>query len=45
MGTLKGMWAALDNTGRIVLIACVTVVIVVALITGHVVDMSWLLGG
>lgn len=45
MNNLKAMWAALDNTGRIVLIVSIAVVIVASVVTGRVVDFSALLGG
>ena len=34
MQTLKGAWAGLDNLGRIVLIAAITIVVVVAIVFG-----------
>jgi hypothetical protein len=45
METLKAMWAGLDNTGRIVLIVGVVAVIVASLVTGNVIDFSFLVGG
>lgn len=46
MKILKGMWATLDNTGRVALIVCATALLALALWLG--VDLAWvpaLLGG
>jgi hypothetical protein len=45
MSTLKAMWQALDNTGRIVLIVCIAIIVAASLLTGNAVDFSFLMGG